>query len=206
MVKAKALQDKAPTQVGMFKHQPVPKEKLSKIERKKRAMEAQTKEKAASAGKKSTVTTSALVRDRSRDGTPMKKRTLEEPSYKGTSKPAPSSQAPTYRGTASLPARRGADDTRRRGQSSYGKRSRTNEYLGTDEEDEGDYTNDYDDYYSDESSDMEAGLNDMEDEEATTLATARREDEEEWRAEAAAKKAKMERRNKLAALAAKTRR
>jgi hypothetical protein len=76
------------------------------------------------------------------------------------------------------------------------------EYLGTDEEDEGELANDYDDYYS-ESSDMEAGLYDVEEEERRALAAARREDEEDIRAEAAAKQEKLERRRKLAMLAAR---
>lgn len=77
------------------------------------------------------------------------------------------------------------------------------DYLGTDEEDEGEYANDYDDYYS-ESSDMEAGLNDVEREEASALKSAQREDEEEWQAELAAKKEKMDRRNKLSSLVSRS--
>lgn len=76
------------------------------------------------------------------------------------------------------------------------------DYLGTDEEDEGDYAGDYDDYYS-ESSDMEAGLDDVEEEEAVALKSAQREDEKEWQAELAAKREKMERRKKLTALASR---
>ena len=79
------------------------------------------------------------------------------------------------------------------------------DYLGTDEEDEGDYADDNDDYYSDESSDMEARLDDVEGEEAAALKFARREDEEEWQAELAAKKEKMERKKKLASLASRAR-
>ena len=77
------------------------------------------------------------------------------------------------------------------------------EYLGTDEEDEGDFDDHYDDYYSDASSDMEAGLDDVDREEAAALKAARREDEEEWKAELAAKQEKLERRNRLASLASR---
>ncbi|KAJ5105575.1 hypothetical protein NUU61_002922 [Penicillium alfredii] len=193
MMKAKALQDKAPTQAGMLRHQAVPKEKLSKVERKKRMIEAQAKEKEARTGKKATPGTAP-------PGKPSpKKRDTEAPSYKGTAKPSQSLDMPAYRGTAGLPSKRGANDRQN------GKRSRVNEYLGTDEEDEGDY-GDYDDYYSDASSDMEAGLDDVENEEAVALKNAKREDEEELRQEMAAKQEKINRQKKLAALASRGKR
>ncbi|KAE8390772.1 hypothetical protein BDV23DRAFT_154327 [Aspergillus alliaceus] len=201
MAKAKALQEKAPAQVGMFKHQAVPKEKLSKMERKKRAMEAQAKEKDARSGKKPAFAPNSGIK--SGDGKPSRKREPEELSYKGTSRPTPSTAVPEYKGTAGIPARRPPDD--RKAQVRAGKRSRMDEYLGTDEEDEGDYADGYDDYYSDASSDMEGGFDDVENEEAAALAAARKEDEEEWRLELAAKQAKLERRNKLALLASRRR-
>ncbi|OJJ46637.1 hypothetical protein ASPZODRAFT_117274 [Penicilliopsis zonata CBS 506.65] len=202
MAKAKALQEKAPAQVGMFRHQSAPKERVSKVERKRRVAEAQVKEKDVKIGKKpSPVSGAAAAKDKARDGSISRK--PEEPSYKGTARP---SQTPAYRGTSGLPAKRDPNDRYRQGQSSYGRRSRGNEYLGTDEEDEGDVYDDHDDYYSDASSDMEAGLDDMESEEAAALAAAKREDEEEWRAELAAKKDKLERRQKLTILASKQRR
>ncbi|KAL2815373.1 hypothetical protein BJX63DRAFT_390306 [Aspergillus granulosus] len=196
MAKAKALQQTAPTQVGMFKHQSAPKEKLSKLERKKRMQEAQMKEKDAKQARKPGATAGASASSKSENTKVAPKREREEPTYKGTARP-PAPQ-PEYRGTAGLPSRNGD----RRGQYRSNKRSRMDEYLGTDEEDEGDYANDYDDYFS-ESSDMEAGLDDMEEEEAAALAAARREDIEDMRAEAAAKQAKLERRKKLAMLASR---
>ncbi|RHZ56223.1 uncharacterized protein CDV56_108212 [Aspergillus thermomutatus] len=202
MMKAKELQTKAPTQVGMFKHQPVPKEKLSKMERKRRAMEAQTKEKDSRLAKKPGTVSGGATGIKSGDGKLARKREPEELAYKGTARP---SQAPTqleYRGTAGLPSRRGSHEPK--AQSRASKRARMNEYLGTDEEDEGDFADGHDDYYS-ESSDMEAGYDDVEEEEAAALKAARREDEEEWRAELAAKQEKLERRKKLAALAARSR-
>ncbi|GKZ34696.1 hypothetical protein AbraIFM66950_005048 [Aspergillus brasiliensis] len=198
MAKAKALQEKAPTQVGMFKHQSAPKEKLSKVERKKKAVEAQTKEKDARSAKKPGVTAAGAAGTKAGDSKLVKKREPEPLSYKGTARPTPSSSQPEYRGTAGLPPRKTLGD--RKAQSRA--RPRMDEYLGTDEEDEGDFVDDYDDYYS-ESSDMEAGLNDVEEEEAAALAAARREDEEEWRAELAAKQQKLERRKKLTSLASR---
>ncbi|THC98419.1 hypothetical protein EYZ11_002078 [Aspergillus tanneri] len=197
MMKAKALQEKAPTQVGMFKHQAVSKEKLSKVERKKRAMEAQAKEKEAQAAKKRGATSNTVP------GKLAQKREPEELAYRGTAKPLLAPAQPEYRGTAGLPSR--VDPTDRKAQSRAGKRSRMDEYLGTDEEDEGEYADEYDDYYSDESSDMEGGFDDVAEEEAKALAAAKREDEEEMRAELAAKQEKLERRKKLATLAARRR-
>ncbi|KAE8351071.1 hypothetical protein BDV28DRAFT_26472 [Aspergillus coremiiformis] len=203
MAKAKALQEKAPTQVGMFKHQAVPKEKLSKMERKKRAMEAQAKEKDARSAKKPGAASGSATGIKSGDGKPARKREPEQLSYKGTARPTPSAAASEYKGTACLPARNNPND--RKAQGRAGKRSRMDEYLGTDEEDEGDYADDYDDHYSDASSDMEGGFNEVENEEAAALAAARKEDEEEWRVELAAKQAKLERRQKLSTLASRRR-
>jgi hypothetical protein len=195
MAQAKAAQQNAPTQIGMFKHQPVPKEKLSRMERKKRMMEAQAKERESKLAKKAGAASSVSATKLGSAKLSLK-REQEGPTYKGTARPT--STEPVYRGTANLPSRNGV----RRGQFRSNKRSRMDDYLGTDEEDEGDYADDYDDYYS-ESSDMEAGIDDVEAEEAAALAAARREDEEDMRAEAAAKKEKMERRKKLAMLASK---
>ncbi|KAJ5747577.1 uncharacterized protein N7511_009273 [Penicillium nucicola] len=201
MAKAQALQDKAPTNAGTFRHQAVPKERLSKIERKRRAMEAQAKDKEPRSTKK------PVPGATGKDKLAATKGSSEGPNYKGTAKPAkPSKQTPeppSYRGTAGLPSSRGGGDRRHQSRS----RSRGNEYLGTDEEDEGDYGGyaGYDDYYSDESSDMEAGLDDVDREEAAALKFARREDEEELRRETAAKNEKLARQQKLAALASRKR-
>jgi hypothetical protein len=202
MAKAKALQQQAPAQVGMFKHQAVPKEKLSKMERKKRAMEAQSKEKGGRLAKKPGVTPGAATSIKPSDGKPARKREFEELSYKGTARPSHPPAVPEYRGTAGMPTRRNPNDRKAQARAS---RRKMDEYLGTDEEDEGDYVDDYDDYYSDASSDMEGGFNDVESEEAAALAAARKEDEEEWRAELAAKQAKLERQKKLATLASRRR-
>ena len=192
MAQAKAMQDKAPANLGRIQHRVEQKEKLSKVERKRRQAQEQLKVKAERAGKR--------VDTPSSKGRPaVKKPSPEMPSYKGTAKPAPAPEPPAYRGTAGLPASRHANDRR-----AHGKR-RENEYLGTDEEDEGDYGG-YDDYYSDASSDMEAGFDDVADEEGAALKSAQREDEEELRQEMAAKKEKMERQRKLAALASRAKR
>lgn len=193
------MQDKAPTNAGTLRHQAVPKERLSKLERKKRAMEAQAKEKEIRSGKK------PAPGDTRKDRPALTKRSSDGPSYKGTAKPAKLATEPlAYRGTAGLPSSRGGSDRRHQ---SRNARSRADEYLGTDEEDEGDYGGygGYDDYYSDESSDMEAGLDDVDREEAEALKFAKREDEEELRQETAARNEKLARQRKLAALASRKR-
>lgn len=191
-MQAKAMQDKAPVNLGQLRHQAVSKERGSFLEYKRRRKEAKSKRKTAHAKMVGSPT--------SRNRTLLKKSPSEEPSYKGTAKPSSKvPEGPVYRGTAGLPARRSANDRR-----AHDKR-RMNEYLGTDEEDEGDY-GDHDDYYSDASSDMEAGFDDVEQEEDVALKSARKEDEEELRMEMMAKKEKMERQKRLAALASRTKR
>ena len=193
-MRAKALQEKAPTAAGTFKHQAAPKGKVSKVGRKRRALEAKDKE--SKPGESASTPKPTLGKDFAA------RRTTEALIYKGTARPTqpPAPRQAEYHGTAGLPSRRSL--VAGKVQSRDGKRSRNNEYLGTDEEDEGDYADGYDDYYS-ESSDMEAGMDDVEEEEEEALSAARKEDEREWRAEQAAKKEKMERQKKLMALAAK---
>lgn len=193
MAKAKAVQKEAP-KVGVLKHQAaLPKEKISKSEMKRR-MEAIAKGKEAARSGKRPGVSPAPNTGKKMEGKPgvdagAKKPELEENVYKGTSRSAQTS----YKGTANLPPKH-KDANRHRG-------PRRDEYLGTDEEDEGDFYDDYDDYYSDASSDMEAGYGDMEKEEFEALRAAQREDEEDMRREAEAKRAKMERKQKLTAMA-----
>lgn len=165
------------------------------MERKRRLLEAQEKEKAERKGKRFEPSAT------SKGKIATKKSESDAISYKGTAKPSRTPEPVSYRGTANLPTNRNSNDRR-----PHGKR-RMDEYLGTDEEDEGDYgADDYDDYYSDSSADMEAGFDDVNFEEDTALKSARREDEEELRMEMAAKKAKLDRQKKLAALASRTKR
>ncbi|KAJ5571050.1 Chromatin SPT2 [Penicillium sp. DV-2018c] len=189
MAQAKAKQEQAPAYVGLLRHKPLPKERLTKVERKRRMMETQAKEREARLGRKAGP---GITADKPGQ------RDAERPSYKGTAKmrtPEPLS----YRGTLGLPSKRGADDRRQQS-----RNSRQNEYLATDEEDEGDYGG-YDDGYSDASSDMEAGIDDVDREEEEALRFAKREDEEALREEMRLKKEKLERQRKLAALASRRR-
>jgi len=195
MEAAKAAQGKAPTQVGVIRNQQVaPKKKLSKVEQKRQLLEAREKEKNDRKAKRFEPSAASKGKVAAKKGEP------DAPEYRGTAKPSRTPEPVGYRGTANLPSNRPSNDRRQ-----HGKR-RMDEYLGTDEEDEGDYNDGYDDYYSDSSADMEAGFDDVNLEEDTALKTARREDEEELRMEMAAKKLKLERQNKLAALASRTKR
>ena len=194
MAQAKAKQATNPTPVGGFKNQHVEREKVSWVEHKRRLAEAKREARGKSAGRPYKPSPSHKPVKASRKST-----SPDVSSYKGTAKPAPKApEVPEYRGTAGLASNRKHNDRR-----TNGKR-RMNEYLGTDEEDEGDYGG-YEDYYSDQSSDMEAGFDDVEDEDAAALKSARKEDEEEQRMEEAAKRAKLERQKKLAALASRKR-
>ncbi|KAJ5087400.1 hypothetical protein N7456_011016 [Penicillium angulare] len=201
MAKAKAMQEKAPTNLLTFKHQTAPKDPSSHRDLKKRMGEAKTKAKVEAQGKKYTPKSSSAPRfGKKASAEPPSRKSSEGPTYKGTAKPTQTPEPPTYRGTAGLPGKNGSNDHRRQ----QGKR-RMNEYMGTDEEDEGDYGGYEDDFYSDASSDMEAGFDDVEEEEGAALKRARREDEEELRLEMAAKQEKLERQKRLAALASRRR-
>lgn len=216
MLQAKALQGKAPANVGMIRHQSVSKEKLSRAQQKRLAEEAKQRE---LKNKKSSLKSGNNVGGGGGGGKVKEailKSRLEkeatEPTYKGTARPPPrykttaSSTEPAYTGTAGLPPRRGLNKTDAQTRRNQGRRPVRDEYLGTDEEDEGDFDDgDEGDYYSDASSDMEAAYTDMEQEERQALRIAKKEDDEELKLELAAKKEKMERKKKLAALATKSR-
>lgn len=125
------------------------------------------------------------------------------PEYKGTARPRPAApEPPAYKGTARRPPPERANTSRlKTSRNNPARRSRLDEYLATDEEDEGgDYFGGYDDYYSDSSEDMEAGISDVEQEEALALRYAKKEDEEELKAEMAARREKLERKRRLAAV------
>ncbi|KAK2868079.1 hypothetical protein FQN49_003184 [Arthroderma sp. PD_2] len=209
MAQAKALQTKAPASVGLIRHQAVAKDKKSKVQQKRMTEEAKHKEPAArkfSADRPG----AAAAPPRSTKEAILKARQAEvskQDTYKGTARPRPGSQLPTkssepaYTGTSGLPPRRTPGKDRLYGRNRSRSAAR-NEYLATDEEDEGEYgyEDEDEDQYSDDS-DMEAGFLDVEQEEQAALRIAKREDEEELRLEMAAKKEKMERKMKLNALA-----
>ncbi|PGG96253.1 hypothetical protein GX51_07921 [Blastomyces parvus] len=211
MLRAKALQEKAPTQLGMIKHHSIAKEKQLQLKRK--AMEAKPKGLEAEKNKKNGTATqvkSSNVNEQQAAKTSAARAALlksrGESEYKGTARRPSAPQVPEYKGTSGLPSRRASSHGR--GMKKGSRAPVRDEYLGTDEEDEGDFYDDHDEggYYSDESADMEAGLLDVEEEEQRALRAAKLEDEKERLAELAAKREKMERKKKLDALAQKSRR
>lgn len=198
MAEAKAAQEqKAKSEVGLIKHQATSKVRLSKSEKRKREDEEKTMK-------------TKLGKQPQHNNKVQKRARLDvskrpESSYKGTAKPAP--QMSSYKGTAGLPSqhRPSSADARR----NAGKKStRYDEYLGTDEEDEGEGTEvaEMDDGYgSDASSDMEADAFDVEEEESRALREARADDAKEMALENKLKREKEERRRRLEALAKKRR-
>lgn len=120
------------------------------------------------------------------------KRKPVELAYKGTARPAPAPAAPAYKGTMGMARKDGGKprpDDRRRGPpiSKYAAANRRNEYLDDDELDELDDDDDMsaygrdeeDNYYSDASSDMEANLYEVDQEEELALRAAKNEDKAE---------------------------
>ncbi|EER38968.1 conserved hypothetical protein [Histoplasma capsulatum H143] len=211
MLRAKALQEKAPMQLGMIKHHSIAKEK--QLQQKRKAMEAKGKGPEEEKKKKGGTTTPTKAPNangqqitKSIAGRAALLKSRGESEYKGTARPPSTPSASTYKGTAGLPSRHTSSHGKSMKKSS--RAAVRDEYLATDEEDEGDFGDDYDDggYYSDESADMEAGLMDVEEEEQRALRAAKLEDEKERLAELAAKREKMERKKKLDALSKKFRR
>ncbi|KAJ5907505.1 hypothetical protein N7495_000187 [Penicillium taxi] len=180
MAKAKAVQENAPKNFGVIKN--------GAFERTKLDFPKKGKGKGAVAHNRTVAATAK--KQRIADSTVLRRKQIAESNvaeYKGTAKPRPESS--TYRGTAGRPA----------------TRAPVNRQVSARETFSG-YEDSYDDNYDSEfSSDMEAGFDDVAEEEGAALKSARKEDEEELRQEVAAKKAKEERRKRLAALVARKR-
>lgn len=191
IAKAQALQTKAPTNLGLIRHQSAQKERLSKLQQKRLAKEGKQQE-----GKKDGKVVGGRGAGTAAGKLAAVKTQREkpaEPEYRGTARPPPPRE-PVYKGTAGRPPRPLADKPKGKLQA---RPSRRDEYLATDEEDEGEFYDEPNEYFSDESEDMEAGYGDMFNEEAAAARIARREDEEQEKLEAALKKEKLERKKKL---------
>ena len=219
MARAKeAQQVKVPSQIGMIKHQAVDKVKTSKLAERKK--EEQVK------GKNTVPAISAPSSQPTRPGQKMKpdpRRRSASPVKKSDTGPKPirvprpplhgpgaAASAPAYKGTMGQTPKKSRQELERR------KRSRYDDYLGTDEEeDDDDDGHGYgggNDFYSDEEDDG-SDINDMEgggidalwEEERLAEQAGRAEDAREAALEAKLKREKLERKQKLAALAAKRR-
>lgn len=206
--KAKAAQEAAKT-TGMIKHKPV--EKVTKRDRLRMQQEALEKQKL-ERGKGGKL---GLINARSKSAEPADRKSgsrgkeqlqREQSSYKGTMRPAPK-DIPVYKGTmrnpGSGPPRLGTSDSRggKSGAKPKDKYAGYASWSDLDDEDPDDAEQDYESG----SSDMEAGLDDVEEEEQAALRLAKREDmealkeEERLRREKLERKAKLERLSKAAA-------
>lgn len=189
--KAKAAQAvSAAAGMGGYKHKPV--EKLTKRERLKRLEEAKAQAAAAAAKKRGPGLT-----DRSRSGTPAD--TAQKATYQGTMKKR-EAEALAYRGTMRA-AGSHLKATPKKGppQGKYGGYVSWSDLDDAEEEEEGE--GGYDSL-----SDMEAGLDDVELEEAAALRAAKTEDQAALEEEGRLKREKLERKRKLEALAARKKR
>lgn len=200
MARAKQAQtDKAQqTQVGVIKHQATHREKVSKVAERKR----QEEEKAKAGKDKTTNGRPALGRQqiKSRSSSPAKK-TDQAKVPRAPRPPLHAPQTSSYKGTmGTAPGRAGKPPPK--------ARRKYDEYLGTDEEEDSDDMGGYGEdeeegYGSDASSDMEAGLDDLDQEEQRALRYAKEEDAREQALENKLKREKDEKRKKLEALAKK---
>ena len=193
MARAKATQaNRGQAQVGMIKHQQAPpKEKVSKVAQKRREEEEEAKKQAQKG-------------QRPGDGGRVEKRRSASPQKKALKPPAPPLSAPArptsaYKGTMGTAAKRPLNAAAK-------KNSRYDDYLGTDEEDEGDFSEEEQTgYMSDASSDMEAGAFDIDQEENLALRHAKVDDAKELELENRLKREKLDRKRKLQAMADKHR-
>ena len=202
MARAKeAAQTKTPSQVGVIKHQATDKIKGSKSAAERRKAEQEK----IKTNTTSNVNGNGKPDPRYRSKSPVKLAKKGEASAPRLTKvPQPPlhaparPQGPSYKGTLGQGNKRAREVDQR-------KKSRNDEYLGTDEEDEdgyGSYGDDEPGGYSDASSDMEGGFDDLEVEERRTLRAAKEDDARELALENKLKREKLERQKKLAAMAA----
>jgi len=211
MARAKQAQStKTPSGLGTIKHQTTEKIKHSKLaERKKEEQQQKGKVAIPAPGQNGRTGLTGKVDPRRRSVSPVKKGEQARPKQpKAPSGPLhgpPQAKAapPAYRGTIGQAPKKSREEMRK-------KKSKYDDYLGTDEE-EDDFIEDDDgygygrdepDYYSDESSDMEGGFDDVEKEERLALKAAKDDDQKELELEMRLKKEKQQR---LAALARKNR-
>lgn len=190
-------QQQGQSNVGMIKHQATPKEKLSKLAERRRLKNEKNTDRPRPGARPN-----PNKGDKRRSTSPVK---VDKERPRMLKPPAPPLNAPraipNYKGTLGMGRSAAAPSQREK----VKKPRRADEYLATDEEDEGDFTEgEADDYWSDASSDnMEAGAFDLEQEEQMALKAARDDDARELALENQLKREKEERRKRLEALAKK---
>ncbi|PNS18608.1 hypothetical protein CAC42_5147 [Sphaceloma murrayae] len=194
LAKAKAAQEAA-KQMGQIKHNKVEKKNLSRREKERLANEAAAAQKDPKL--KERLQATGRSKDAMQPGARMSEATKKtaEGGYKGTMRPA-AAAPPAYRGTMRTGgSAKPAVISQKPRQSQSSKHKYVEEYSEEDEdEEEGDYDS--------ASSDMEAGLDDIDQEELMSAKVARKEDEEALKEEERLRKQKLERKRKLQALSA----
>jgi len=194
---ARAKQNQATiATLGVIKHKQT--EKLSKKERERLAQEAAEKAKASAVKKvgNGARTGSAEPGPQRPGEQPKEKRKVVDLGYTGTARPKAKSAEPQYKGTMGLP-RPGQVRKPMGAQKEAPRYSRYADYSDEDLDEEEDYESDL--------SDMEAGLDDVEEEEEMALREAKKDDAREKAIENELKRQKQERKHKLSALAAAAR-
>ena len=187
MARAKeAKEQRAQQQVGVIKHQDTIKQKPSKFAERRKVEQEQAKAQKLGNGKQ------AAKPEARRSASPKK----DGPKDLRVAKSVPK---PGYKGTMGIGA------PRKKMHQGPAKKSKYDDYLGTDEEEDSDMEDDADEggYDSEGSSDMEAGFDDVEVEESRALRQAQEDDAREKALENQLKREKEERRKKLVALSAK---
>ncbi len=181
-----AAEQRAQTQVGVIKHQDTVKQKPSKFVERRKQEQEQAKAQKLGNGKQARP-------DPRRSVSPQK---MEDPKDSKSTRSAPK---PGYKGTMGIGA------SRKKPHQDPAKKSRYDDYLGTDEEEDSDMVDDDNEgaYASEGSSDMEAGFDDVEVEESRALRQAQEDDAKEKALENQLKRDKEERRKKLVALSNK---
>lgn len=198
--RAKAAQEAAKT-MGQIKHKPV--EKLTKKDRLKMQQEAAEARKGKAPAGRTAPANGAKPRSKSadpidaRNGPVKKERKPVDLGYKGTMRPvpAPLAYSGTMRSAGSAVPRKPQPGPSKGAIGGSGDRYRYASYSDGEEEDE-----EEEDY--DSGSDMEAGLDEVDEEEELALRIARREDAQALKEENELKRQKLEKKRKLDQLAA----
>jgi len=210
MARAKQAQStKTPSTLGLIKHQTTEKVKHSKLAERKKEDQQKGKTPVPTPGHNGRSGLNGKVAPNRRSVSPVKKgeqsriKQPKVPSGPLHGPPQTKSTAPAYRGTMGQAPKKPRNESRK-------KSGRNDDYLGTDDdeddfiEDDGGYGygQDEPEYYSDASSDMEGGFDDVEREERLALKAALHDDQRELEDDLRRKREKQER---LAALARKHR-
>ena len=208
MARAKAASE-APPAVGTIKHQPKDKKVLSNKKElllRKKGRLGKTRPQASNGHSRNSsgdVSSGSASNLSGKPGAALSKK-VPEPVYRGTAKPAikPKPQ-PTYKGTmkpvtsAPLPSQKKPLPRAENG------RHTDSRYQYSDFSEEEESEVEEEGGYSEESDDMEAGFDDVEEEETKATKLARKEDEEEAKMEAELKRQKEARKKRLQELARK---